>query len=81
MDLSNIGGKTLGWFAIAVIFSIFLIAVFWFKTNNHYRVRKKQTHGANYYNEMFRLWLPFAGIILLSIGLCALPFYADLIFN
>lgn len=71
----SINGQSLLAFGFMLLLSSLVISWEYYKTNNVYRIMKKQTRGYDYEKTVFKLWLPFIAIILLMIGLCILPFY------
>ena len=67
-------GESLAWFGIAFLTATAIATLVWTKTNNEYLIMKNQTRGADYQNKVFKLWLPFAALVVVLLLMCALPF-------
>ena len=62
-------------FVILVLFTTIVTTYSFCKTNNVYRIMKKQTKGSDYEKRVFHLWFPFFALLVFMLLLCLLPFF------
>jgi hypothetical protein len=71
----TICGESLAYFGFMILLSTAVLTAFFVKTNNDYRIMKKQTKDFDYEKKVVKLWLPFFLLSLVMIVLCVLPFF------